>query len=62
MKKPMKSYEGSKADNAKDAREAKKRGMSVKAFEGSKADMAEDKKGAKKAGVPLKSGGRAAKC
>lgn len=41
-------YEGSKADKAKDKREAKKRGLPVEKYEGSAADKKADKAGQKK--------------
>lgn len=44
----MAKYEGSRADNAADKRNAKKAGMSVKAWERSSADRREDAKGQKK--------------
>ena len=39
----MKRWEGSKADESKDKREAKKRGISQKKWEGSKEDERMDK-------------------
>lgn len=45
----MKKFEGSKADKAKDKREAKKRGMPMKKWEGSKADEKMDRAAVKKA-------------
>lgn len=40
-------YEGSKADNAKDKREAKAHGMTMKAWEGSPMDRKQDAAGQK---------------
>lgn len=40
-------YEGSKADEAKDRRQAKRRGMTLAQWEGSAADRREDMKGQK---------------
>lgn len=40
-----KRYEGSKADTAKDRREAEKRGMSMKTWERSAADKRMDREG-----------------
>lgn len=45
----MKKFEGSKADEAKDRREAKKRGVPMKKWEGSAADRKMDRAAVKKA-------------
>lgn len=51
--KRQRGYEGSKADKAKDKREAKKRGIPVKRFEGSKADNRMDRLAKRLAGRAL---------
>lgn len=47
----MARYEGSKADNAEDARGAKATGMSKKAYEGSARDRTEDEAGERRISV-----------